>query len=123
MAKAGKEKQIVLVSHIPLYSAATFFRGNSLAANTPGLVTDNSHEVLEICEPYNLKTVLQGHLHIVEDIGWKETRFITGGAVCGRWWEGAYFGFPEGFVIVDVKGDDFSWQYATFGWDASAKQK
>ncbi|MBN2415642.1 metallophosphoesterase [bacterium] len=114
------ESRLVLVSHIPLYSVATFFRKNSLAANTPGLVTDNSHEVMAICEPYQLKLVLQGHLHIVEDIGWKGTRFITGGAVSGAWWDGPYYGFEEGFVTVDVSGDDFTWKYESYGWDAAA---
>ena len=120
LEQAGPEKQIVLATHIPLYSAATFFRQNSLAANTPGLVTDNSHRVMEICSPYQLKAVLQGHLHIVEDIGWKETRFITGGAVSAGWWNGPYYGFEEGFVVVDVTGDNFSWTYETYGWDAAA---
>lgn len=116
-------KDVALVTHIPLYSAATFFRNNSLAANTSDLVTDNSNEVMAICEPYQLKLVLQGHLHIVEDIGWKGTRFITGGAVCGAWWNGPYYGFDEGFVTVDVTSHDFTWRYESFGWHAAADQE
>jgi len=119
LEKCGKDKQIVITTHIPLYSAATFFRDSSLAANRPGLVVDNSDKVFKICKPYQLNTVLQGHLHIVEDIGWRDTRFITGGAVCGSWWDGSYYGFPEGFVVVDVEGNNFYWKYETYGWKAA----
>ncbi|MBU0755753.1 MAG: calcineurin-like phosphoesterase C-terminal domain-containing protein [Planctomycetes bacterium] len=48
---------------------------------------------------------------------------MTGGAVCGAWWEGAYDGFPEGFVVIDIEGDDFSWRYETYGWKAEPEQE
>jgi len=57
--------------------------------------------------------VLQGHLHVIEEIVWKGTHFITGGAVSGAWWGGPFEGFPEGFVVVDIKGDEFDWYYKT----------
>ena len=82
------------------------------------MVVTNANEVREICEGYNLKAVLQGHLHTVEEINLYDVRYIVGGAVSGAWWRGARHGFPEGFVVVDVKGDDFDWSYETFGWDA-----
>jgi hypothetical protein len=45
---------------------------------------------------------------------------VTGGAVSGNWWNGKRFGFPEGFVVVDVAGKSFKWEYKTYVWDATA---
>ena len=69
-------------------------------------------------EGYDLKLVLQGHLHIVEQIAIKGTHFVTGGAVSGAWWKGPFEGFPEGFVVVDIDGERFSYYYEDYGWKA-----
>ena len=63
--------------------------------------------------------VLQGHLHTVEEIKFYDVSYIIGGAVCGNWWKGLRHEFPEGFVVVDIVGDEFDWKYETFNWDAS----
>jgi len=39
--------------------------------------------------------------------------------VSGAWWTGPHQEFPEGFLVVDVKGNDFTTQYQTFGWKAA----
>ena len=90
------------------------------AANGNGSVITNALDVMDILKENNLKLVLQGHLHEVEEIKFRNTSFVTGGAVSGSWWRGPRDGFPEGFVVVDVKGEEFSWHYETFGWNATA---
>jgi Icc protein len=114
----GPDQSVVLALHIPLYSVRNQFTDGPLAANTAGLVVSNSDAVWKIIQDYKVQIVLQGHLHVVEEIVWKGTHFITGGAVCGRWWKGPFEGFPEGFVVVDVEGDYFTWWYETFEWNA-----
>jgi 3',5'-cyclic-AMP phosphodiesterase len=110
----GKERPVFIVTHIPLYSARVFFSQGSLAANQAGNVVANSDQVWKICQDYPVRAVLQGHLHVLEEIVWKGTRFITGGAVCGAWWNGSYEGFPPGYVVLDVNGDTIDWHYQTF---------
>ena len=110
---------IAVSLHIPLASIHQQMREGATAAFTAGGVVGNSLEVLEILKDYNLKLVLQGHLHIVEDVYYKGTHFITGGAVCGSWWSGAYDGFEEGFVVIDIVGDEISWRYESYGWQAA----
>jgi len=114
----SKSTPIVISTHIPFVSIFSQMRNGPMAAFGPGEVVTNSKQVLDMFDEYNLKLVLQGHLHEVEDIMYKGTHFITGGAVCASWWKGAREGHPEGFVVVDVKGDDFTWHYQTYGWDA-----
>ena len=88
-----------------------------------GSVVTNALDVIKCMENYNLKLVLQGHLHIVEEIRYGGTTYITGGAVSGAWWNGARDGFPEGFTVVEAEKDDFHWEYMTYGWQAENSQK
>ena len=66
---------------------------------------------------HNLKLVLQGHMHLYEEIKVKGVQFITGGAVSAAWWGGPYYGTEEGYLKVNVKGDNFSWEYVDYGWE------
>lgn len=109
---------VAVSTHIPFFSVYNQMRNGSTAANGRGSVITNASEVMDAFEGTNLKLVLQGHLHAVEDIHYRDTHFITGGAVSGKWWEGPRDGFPEGFVVVKIKGKEFSWDYHTFGWEA-----
>jgi 3',5'-cyclic AMP phosphodiesterase CpdA len=115
----GKETPVVMSVHIPFFTMFTQIREGALARSSPGLVIGNAKEVWELIEPYNVRLVLQGHLHVVEELVWKGTHFVTGGAVSGAWWTGSNFGFAEGFVVVDVKGDQFTWTYQETGWNAA----
>jgi Icc protein len=49
---------------------------------------------------------------------WRSTTFVTGGAVCGKWWRGRWYGTPEGFGIVTLRRDRVDWEYRTYGWVA-----
>ena len=108
---------IVISTHIPFITIYNQIYAGSTVPNDSSLVVANSKEVLEIFKDHNLKLVLQGHLHTVEDICVDGVHFITGGAVSARWWSGANRGFEEGFVLISVKGDNFDWQYLDYGWE------
>ena len=86
-------------------------------AEPTGLVVENAREVLDLFEGHTLRLVLQGHLHYLEDIEVNGTHFITAGAVSGRWWSGSNHGVEEGFLMIYVKGDEFSWEYVDYGWE------
>lgn len=109
---------VAICVHIPMITSATQLARGSLAANPEGLVMSNSREVLQLFSEHNLKLVLQGHLHYLEDIYVQnQVHFITGGAVCGRWWSNEPESKPEeGFVMVHVKGGELTWEYVDFGW-------
>jgi hypothetical protein len=53
-----------------------------------------------------------------EMLRWQGTTFITGGAVCGKWWRGSWHGTPEGFGVVTLRPDRVEWKYKTYGWVA-----
>lgn len=109
---------IAISVHIPLMTSAGQVYDGSTAGNAPTLVIVNAKEVLGLFKEHNLKLVLQGHLHFYEEIFVQDVRYITGGAVCGAWWEGSYFGTEEGFLLFKVTGDSFTWKYVDYGWKA-----
>lgn len=111
---------VVFVTHIPFYTLFSQYHGSPTMANGPKLVVINANEIMKLAAPYNVKMVLQGHLHTVEEIKYKGISYLTGGAVSGNWWNGERFGFSEGFVVVDILGDTFEWEYETYEWDATA---
>ncbi len=110
---------IVVVTHIPLVSIQPQIVHGPSYADTEGILITNQQEVLALFREMNLKLVLQGHLHFLEEINLMgQTRFITGGAVCGRWWRTPDESpLQEGFLLVKIDGDDFSWRYVDYGWE------
>ena len=116
LAAVSKATPIVLVTHIPLLSS--FFsasRGATFAAK-PNRVVVNNRDVFDAFKNRNLILVLQGHLHVKELIRWQNTTFITGGAICGKWWRGAWYGTKEGFSVLTLNGNRVDWRYIDYGW-------
>jgi 3',5'-cyclic-AMP phosphodiesterase len=118
LKQVDKNTPIAIIVHIPMITSATQLTRGSLAANPVGLVMSNSKDVLKLFSEYNLKLVLQGHLHYLEDIYVQnQIHFITGGAVCGRWWSNKPGDLPEeGFMMIHVKGEELSAEYVDYGW-------
>ena len=114
---------IVISTHIPLVTVYGQMVKGATYGLSQGEVIVNAKEVLDLFENHNLKLVLQGHLHEVEEIIFKGTHFITAGAVSGEWWKGPRDGFPEGFALISVKGGEFTWSYQTYGWQATSAAK
>jgi 3',5'-cyclic-AMP phosphodiesterase len=116
LANTNKETPIVLATHIPFITAFEQKYYGSTLRNDSSLVVANSKDVIDLFKGHNLKLVLQGHLHTVEDIYIDGIHFITGGAICGRWWQGPNMGFEEGFMIINIKNNNVSWEYKDYGW-------
>ncbi len=103
--------------HIPFITVLTQIEDGPFVTTWRGNVIGNSMQVLDLFKHHNLKLVLQGHMHFLESIEVNgRTTFITGGSVCSRWWEGKNNGLEEGYLMIDVKGDDFDWRYVDYAW-------
>ena len=113
LARVGKTRPVVLLTHVPLLSSVLQIVPDPWKTAPTYLVTTAS-EVLEVLRPYNVKAVLQGHTHICETVIYNGCQFITSGAVSGNWWKGPRAGHPEGFGVLTVKGDQLSWRYETY---------
>lgn len=110
---------IVISTHIPFTTVFHNVVQDPFYQNAPNIVVKNTPELLKLFEDHNLKLVLQGHMHILEEIVVNGVTFVTAGAVSGRWWSGDYHGVEEGFVLVHTRGDDFEWEYVDYGWEVA----
>ncbi|AIE87522.1 metallophosphoesterase family protein [Fimbriimonas ginsengisoli] len=118
LEKAGRAPTVVM-SHGPILTAFMQYTASTGAPTPDTLITHNGREVHEILAKHNVKAVLQGHTHVLEEIDYLGIKYITAGAVCGDWWKGPRLGVhPEGFTVCDVDGDRFSWRYVPYGWKA-----
>ena len=119
LENTSKEMPIVISTHIPFITAFKQKYAGTTLPNDSGLVVVNGKEIIDMFNDYNLKLVLQGHLHTVEDVFIDGIHFITGGAVSGKWWLGPNRGYEEGFVMVDVqpRESSFNWEYIDYEWE------
>jgi 3',5'-cyclic AMP phosphodiesterase CpdA len=118
LEKLDKKTPIAISAHFPFISSAFQLTMGPNAAVPEGLLIENSREVLALFSDYNLRLVLQGHLHFLEGIFVQnQVHFITGGAVCGKWWNNDPDSRPEeGFVLFHIEGKELKWEYVDYGW-------
>jgi 3',5'-cyclic-AMP phosphodiesterase len=121
LRRTGKQTPVCIFSHIPLLSAAVFLDGDRLGHDhlhvPDSWVHRDLRPLLEVFRLGNIRLAVSGHLHQVEQILYHGTWYICGGAVCGSWWDGAYLGFREGYLIFDLSPDgSFECHYHQFGW-------
>lgn len=113
------EMPVILLLHMPLATAFFGISKGSIVPSRPDRVVVNNREVLSVFENHNLVLVLQGHTHVAEMIHWRGITFLTGGAISGNWWRGAYHGTQEGFSVLTLNHDNIIWDYIDYGWDAA----
>ena len=118
--KSAGGRPTILVAHMPIFCAITQYTTGTTAPTSPFLIVVNGKDVQQLIQPHNVKAVLQGHTHVVEEIDWLGIRYISCGAVCGDWWKGWRLGvIPEGFMVCQASGSgDFSYRYVPYGWTA-----
>ena len=110
---------IVVTLHMPLLSNLYAATEGNLAGSPADRVMVDNVAILDLFAKHNLLLVLQGHLHVAEVIRWRNTTFVTGGAICGSWWKGARLGTEEGFYVIDLDGNQVDWQYVDYGWNTT----
>jgi 3',5'-cyclic-AMP phosphodiesterase len=111
---------IIGITHVPLVTAFPNYDDTLRAQKYSTLSVGNSAQVLKLFEDHNVVAVLQGHTHINEVVSYKNTQYITSGAVCGNWWKGLRMGFPEGFTVVSLNRGKISTRYETYGFKSVA---
>ncbi len=131
LAKVDKKTPIAIAMHIPLVSTYREIYPKKPITEVPNNIwIYNRKEVLDAFKDHNLKLALQGHMHWIEDLNIQNrTRFITGGSIAGRpsWrrvddrGDGIYYN-EEGFMLINVKGEEIDWEYIDIGWKARANK-
>ena len=116
LAHIASETPVIISTHVPFLSVYyPALDGRYTSTDT----FKNFKEIWDMFEGKNLKLVLQGHMHLYEEIKVKGVQFITAGAVSASWWGGDYHGTEEGYLKVSIDGDDFDWEYVDYGWEVN----
>ncbi len=118
LRSVGPKRPVVVVTHIPFFSILPTLTDGPAQPVSPSLLISNSKDILSFFADYNVKLILQGHLHVVEDHRYKASQYVTSGAICGNWWKGLRLGHPEGFAVYRIRGEQIEWSYHTYGWQA-----
>ncbi|NOR74125.1 MAG: hypothetical protein GQ525_03085 [Draconibacterium sp.] len=114
LKKVDSEIPIIISVHVPFLSVYyPALEGKYTNTDT----FKNFKEIWDMFEDKNLKLVLQGHMHLYEEIKVKGVQFITAGAVSASWWGGTYHGTEEGYLLINIEGDNFNWEYVDYGWE------
>ena len=113
LSTLDREMPIVISLHVPFYSIMPLI---DKRFKTEVFTVDSPARILDLFKDFNLKLVLQGHVHYHEVILAEGVHFVSGGAICSGWWDGKHRGIEEGFLSIEVKGDSFTWDYIDYGW-------
>lgn len=112
LANTPQETKVIIVSHIPIISASSFFVGESDQDEAGywkfphSWMHGDARRIVELFEQYpQVKGALSGHMHMVDRIEFKKVSYLCNGAICGRWWAGANYGFEAGYAVIDLHDD------------------
>jgi 3',5'-cyclic AMP phosphodiesterase CpdA len=117
LGAAGDRPKIVVV-HVAVFCNVGQIEGDPKRLAMDGaMVIWDTKELRKVLERHNVKLVLQGHSHRIEDTFWNGTWYVTGAAASGAWWAGSWTGSPPGYTIVRCEGDQATWTHETFPWE------
>jgi 3',5'-cyclic-AMP phosphodiesterase len=121
LKSAGTRTPVIVIVHVPLVTAFATWAADKMRIgdkyNT--LSVANAPQVIGVFEGHNVIAVLQGHTHVNEIVDYKNTKYITSGAVCGNWWHGLRMGFPEGLTVVSLREGKINTRYETYGFKSA----
>lgn len=97
--------------HAPVFNTTDGGRGNA----------DDAERLREIVAPYRVH-IFAGHTHFYENNPVTPDLYEHNiAAACGAWWAGHVnrCGAPNGYLVVEVDGDQLTWFYKATGRDAN----
>lgn len=116
LGKAGDRPKVV-VTHI-----AAFWNGGQIAgdaeakAMNAGKVLRDNKALRRVLERHNVKALLQGHSHTIENYFYNGVWYLTSPSVSSAWWGGTWTGSPPSYTLFKCKGEQLSWEYVDYGW-------
>jgi len=115
-AAGGRPK--VAVTHIAAFCNMGQLNGDPDRKAMDGhMVLWDTKELRTILERHNVKALLQGHSHRIEQYCMNDVWYLTSAAVSGAWWAGSWVGSPPGYTVFRARGDTLTWEHRTFAWE------
>jgi 3',5'-cyclic-AMP phosphodiesterase len=102
---------VCIASHIPILSVVSSMFFNKNEPNGDLLVkrnlmhTDSAKLRALFKKHRQVRTVISGHIHMVDEVLFQGVRYFCNGAVCGNWWKGSFQDFPPAYAVLDFYDD------------------
>lgn len=93
---------IILCTHIPFVTSLKDSFGAILGPSPGRVRVLNADLVLKKLHDRPLALIMQGHIHLNERLVSDGVTSITGGAVCGKWWQGPNMGTYPGVGLIEI---------------------
>lgn len=122
LASIPRERHVMVVSHIPIFSLASLVKESKIEGSTwtmPGAVMHlDAHDLLALFQRHGgVRLCVSGHIHKLDRMSYEGVSFVCGGAVSGAWWKGPEDRCAEGYSLFDLYDDgSFEHEYVTYGW-------
>ena len=102
LATIPLNEPIILCTHIPFHTWVSGSLGG-LVGPPPGRVSVlNAKLVMGKLHDRPVVAILQGHVHVNERLELDGIPCITGGAVCGKWWQGRNMNTYPGLGMIEI---------------------
>lgn len=123
LRKVPDHTPVLVLSHVPIVSAAAFFDGERRSNGNwqiPGsFVHIDATEITSLFYKHkNVKVCLSGHLHLLDKVEYNGITYLCNGAVSGNWWNGAYKETKPGYSLLNLY-DDGSFDHAYMNYRES----
>lgn len=122
LQKTPSDQPILVVSHIPILAACSFFDGdNEKSGNwaVPGAwMHIDARRIKDLFREHpNVRLCVSGHIHLADIVQYLGVTYACNHAVCGSWWDGARDEFPPAYAIIDLRADGtFTNRVVDWGW-------
>lgn len=119
LALVNATTPVAIVAHVPFITTLSQWYGGGTNANDDKIAAVDSHKIIRLFKDKNLKLILQGHLHYFEALNiLNKVTVITAPSVSGKWWRGKQHDVEEGFIKLNIEGDQVNYEYIDFKWEA-----
>ena len=115
---AAGDRPKVAVTHIAAFcNIGQYNNDPNRKAMDGGMVLWDNKDLRHILERHNVKALLQGHSHRIEEYRFHDVWYLTSAAVSGAWWAGSWVGAAPGYTVFRCRGHELTWTHHVFPWE------
>ncbi|HOJ53829.1 MAG: metallophosphoesterase [Phycisphaerae bacterium] len=107
----------VAVVHVAVFCNEGQISGDTKRLAMDGMVLRDNRALREMLERHQVKALLQGHSHRIEDYFFNGIWYVTSAAAGGAWWAGSWTGSPPGYTVFRCEGEKLTWEHKTYEWE------
>lgn len=111
-------KPSVAFMHIGAFSNIAQINQNMESkAMDGGMIINNTKDLRLILERHNVKALVQGHSHQIDEFMFNNIWYITSASGSGCWWSGNWNGYDPGYTVFKCDAGKLAWEHVTYQWE------